>query len=195
VHCVPACKGKTPLCFYYSRMLAVNAHIENDKLLECIHYIHNSKCRKLCRLLRTSSQFFQASKNRPHAQRKMCFFGKTRQVNFPVRLDLIKPFSYITLQSKPGLPDLSWYMIPKREKMLQMNKKCTKWSYNIPNVCKIFQMAIKYINSFQSRASQIYPNRDLGLKINHLATLVQDVKSERCHHNQCTAAFAAPGRP
>jgi hypothetical protein len=39
-------------------------------------------------------------------------------------------------------------MIPKPEKMYQMNTKCTKWSLNIPDVCKIFQMAIKYINIF-----------------------------------------------
>jgi hypothetical protein len=30
----------------------------------------------------------------------------------------------ISLQ--PGLPDLSLYMIPKQEKMYQMNTKCTK---------------------------------------------------------------------
>jgi hypothetical protein len=29
---------------------------------------------------------------------------------------------------RAGLPDFSWYMIPKPEKMYQMNKKCTKWS-------------------------------------------------------------------
>jgi hypothetical protein len=26
-----------------------------------------------------------------------------------------------------GLPDFSWCMIPKPEKMYQMNTKCTKW--------------------------------------------------------------------
>jgi hypothetical protein len=29
---------------------------------------------------------------------------------------------------EPGLPDFSWYMIPKPQKMYQMNTKCTKWS-------------------------------------------------------------------
>jgi hypothetical protein len=51
-------------------------------------------------------------------------------------------------------------------------KKCTKWSYNIPNVCKIFQMAIKYINIFQSRGPPKFTQIGIfGLKRNHLATL------------------------
>jgi hypothetical protein len=45
----------------------------------------------------------------------------------------------------------------KTGKMYQMNTKCTKWSKNIPTVCKIFQMAIKCINIFQSRALQNLP--------------------------------------
>jgi hypothetical protein len=53
-----------------------------------------------------------------------------------------------------GLPDFCWYMIPKPEKM---NTKCTKWSRNIPNVHKILQMAIKYINIFQSKVLQNFP--------------------------------------
>jgi hypothetical protein len=36
--------------------------------------------------------------------------------------------TFSKLQRSPGLPDFSWYMIPKPEKMNQMNKKCTKWS-------------------------------------------------------------------
>jgi hypothetical protein len=44
------------------------------------------------------------------------------------------------------------YMIPKPEKMYQMNTKCTKWSYYLPNVRKLFQMALKYINILQSKA-------------------------------------------
>jgi hypothetical protein len=43
-------------------------------------------------------------------------------------------------------------MIPKTEKMYQINTKCTKWSKWIPNFHKIFQMAITYIN--------IHPNWD-----------------------------------
>jgi hypothetical protein len=39
----------------------------------------------------------------------------------------------------------------------QRNTKCTKWSKSIPNVRKIFQMAIKYINIFQFKALQNLP--------------------------------------
>jgi hypothetical protein len=51
-----------------------------------------------------------------------------------------------------GLPDFSWYIIPKPEKMYQMVTNCTKWLQNIPNLHKIVKMAIKYINIFQSKA-------------------------------------------
>jgi hypothetical protein len=30
------------------------------------------------------------------------------------------------------LPDFSWCVVPKLEKMYQLNTKCTKWSLNIP---------------------------------------------------------------
>jgi hypothetical protein len=60
---------------------------------------------------------------------------------------------------KPGLPDFSCYTyIPNLEKMYQMNTKCTKQSHKIsPNVCKIVQMALKYLNMFQSKALQNLP--------------------------------------
>jgi hypothetical protein len=48
----------------------------------------------------------------------------------------------------------------KTGKMYQINTKCTKWSQNIPNVRKIFQMEIKYFNIFHSKVRQIYPNWD-----------------------------------
>jgi hypothetical protein len=54
----------------------------------------------------------------------------------------------------PGLPDFSWCMIPKPEKMYQMNTNCTKWSWGIPNVRTIFHTALKFINIFQSKALQ-----------------------------------------
>jgi hypothetical protein len=42
-----------------------------------------------------------------------------------------------------------------------------------PNVRKIFQIATKYINIFQSKALQNCPKFGFfGLKINHLATLL-----------------------
>jgi hypothetical protein len=48
------------------------------------------------------------------------------------------------------LTDFSWRIIPKPE-------KCTKWPYSIPNLHKIFQIAIKYVNIFQSKALQNLP--------------------------------------
>jgi hypothetical protein len=72
---------------------------------------------------------------------------------------------------KPGLPDFSWCMIPKPEKMYQINTKCSKWSKNIPNVHKGLLMSIKYINIFQSEALEYFPNWDFWLKTNHLAAL------------------------
>jgi hypothetical protein len=39
----------------------------------------------------------------------------------------------------PGLPDFSWYVIPKPE-------KCTKSTQNVPNSHKISQMTIKISN-------------------------------------------------
>jgi hypothetical protein len=57
-----------------------------------------------------------------------------------------------------------------------MSVKNFKWSLNIPNVCTIFQMAIKYINIFQSKALQNLPKLVLlVLERNHLATLVASV--------------------
>jgi hypothetical protein len=64
-----------------------------------------------------------------------------------------------------------------------MNTKCTKRSNNIPNALKIFQMAIKYMNIFPSKALKICPNWDIfGLKINHLATLRQGVSAVGWKH-------------
>jgi hypothetical protein len=45
----------------------------------------------------------------------------------------------------------------KTGKMYQTSTICTEWSQNIPNVYKIFQMAIKYINIFQSEALEMFP--------------------------------------
>jgi hypothetical protein len=59
--------------------------------------------------------------------------------------------------SSTGLPDFSWRMIPKQEKMYRMSEICNEWSQNIPNIHRIFQMAITYINIFQSEALKIFP--------------------------------------
>jgi hypothetical protein len=71
-----------------------------------------------------------------------------------------KIFSLTTLQTSlrnQGCQIFLGTCIPKPEQMYQMNTKCTKWSLNIPNVCKIFQMALIYSNIFQSRALQNLP--------------------------------------
>jgi hypothetical protein len=61
----------------------------------------------------------------------------------------------------------------KAVKMYQMSTQCAKRSQNIPNVYKIFQIALKYINIFQSETVKIFSQIGiLGLKTNHLATLL-----------------------
>jgi hypothetical protein len=57
----------------------------------------------------------------------------------------------------PGLPDFSWYRIPKIEKSTKGTQKCTKCSKNIPEVRKILHMDTKYVNIFQSKALQNLP--------------------------------------
>jgi hypothetical protein len=69
----------------------------------------------------------------------------------------INPNCVERCRCRAGLPDFSCYIIPKLEKMYQINTKCTKWSYNIPNVQRIFQMAMKCINIFQTKAFQNWP--------------------------------------
>jgi hypothetical protein len=55
------------------------------------------------------------------------------------------------LLAGPGLPDLSWYNIPKRGNMYQI---ATKRPLSIPNGCKIDRMYIKYANLFHSKTLQ-----------------------------------------
>jgi hypothetical protein len=55
-----------------------------------------------------------------------------------------------------GLPDFSWYKIPKREKYI-------KWLQNVPNGRKIDQMAIKYTNIFHCKTLQNLPKLGLFL--------------------------------
>jgi hypothetical protein len=64
----------------------------------------------------------------------------------------------------------AWHQ--NRKKMYQMNTQCGKWSYNIPNGLKIFQIATKYINIFPSETLEIFSLIGIfGLKTNHLPTL------------------------
>jgi hypothetical protein len=41
-----------------------------------------------------------------------------------------------------------------------MSTTSTEWSQNIPNILKVFQMALKYINIYQSEALKFFPNWD-----------------------------------
>jgi hypothetical protein len=56
-----------------------------------------------------------------------------------------------------GLPDFSWYNIPKREKMYQTATKYTKWPQNIQNDIIMFVTAIKYSNICHSMALKNVP--------------------------------------
>jgi hypothetical protein len=74
--------------------------------------------------------------------------------------------------SPAGLPDFSWYVVPKQE-------KCTKSTQDVPKGHKIhqislkyFQMAIKCINIFKSKAPQNLPKLEL-------ATLIPRVSAGR----------------
>jgi hypothetical protein len=58
---------------------------------------------------------------------------------------------------RTGLPDLSWYNIPKRGKLYQMTIKYTKWPHNTPNDHKMDQMAIKHTNIFRFKLLQNLP--------------------------------------
>jgi hypothetical protein len=71
----------------------------------------------------------------------------------------------------------TWYQ--NRKKMYQISTKCTKWSQNIPNVRKMFQMEIKYSNIFHSKVLQNLSKLGfLVWKINHLATLMSWTSNE-----------------
>jgi hypothetical protein len=57
------------------------------------------------------------------------------------------------------------FLLPKTEKMYQININCTEWTEHIPNARKILQMAIKYRWTFSNqRPSKIYPNWDFWFK-------------------------------
>jgi hypothetical protein len=48
------------------------------------------------------------------------------------RYDASKHFDRLPFV-RPGLPDFSWYNLPQRGKIYQMNIKCSKWSKKLPN--------------------------------------------------------------
>jgi hypothetical protein len=69
--------------------------------------------------------------------------------------------------SGPGLPDLSWHNIPKREnipnghKMYQMATNCTKWPQIVPNGHKIYQLSLKYTYQTAIKYSSIFHYKTL----------------------------------
>jgi hypothetical protein len=81
--------------------------------------------------------------------------------------------------SGSGLPDFSWYVTPEPEKMHQLITKCTKWSLNILNVCKILRITLRYINIFLSNPTEFTQIVIFGLKVTHLATLLRLVSNFR----------------
>jgi hypothetical protein len=73
----------------------------------------------------------------------------------------------------PGLPDFFGARHQNRNKT-----QCAKWLQNIRIVHKIFQMAITYINIFQSETLKIFSQIGIfGLKTCHLATLATSRKN------------------
>jgi hypothetical protein len=63
-----------------------------------------------------------------------------------IKIQLMEMVKY----NKPGSPDFSWHMVPKPH-------KCNKWTQNVTNGHKIYQMSVKYVNIFQSKALQYLP--------------------------------------
>jgi hypothetical protein len=57
----------------------------------------------------------------------------------------------------PGLPDFSWYNIPKREKYAKMTTKYTNWPLNIPNGSKIDGVSINFTSIFYCKTLQNLP--------------------------------------
>jgi hypothetical protein len=89
------------------------------------------------------------------------------QNNFQHLLKFLFLIQYLVkkLISTAGLPDFSWYVIPKWGNIYQITRKYTKRPYlNIPNGRKIDQMSRKYTNISIARPSKIYPNWDFWLE-------------------------------
>jgi hypothetical protein len=66
-------------------------------------------------------------------------------------------FVFQILSIRSGLPDFSWYNVPKRGKIYQIIIKYSEWLQNIQNCRKIDQMAIKYTNIFHCKTLQSLP--------------------------------------
>jgi hypothetical protein len=100
-----------------------------------------------------------------------------------------------------GLPDFSWFNIPKREKIYQitakntqMGTKYTKWPQNIPNGGTVDPMAKNIPTSSIARPSNIHPNWDFwsenmpsGNPADELKGkihLMADITAERARRNR-----------
>jgi hypothetical protein len=62
------------------------------------------------------------------------------------------------------LPDWSRSEHTKTGKIYQMTTNYTKLTYNIPNGREIFQMVVKYINIFHTKALQNIPKFEFWYK-------------------------------
>jgi hypothetical protein len=81
-------------------------------------------------------------------------------------------------------------MIPKPEKIYQMNTNYTKRPYGH----KLYQTAVKYTNIFPSKALQNVPKLGFfGLKMYHLAILLGRVRRKQFSRGRFTSEeFAKP---
>jgi hypothetical protein len=63
---------------------------------------------------------------------------------FLAKVEMIEYLKFLRTMMRTGLPDFSWYNIPKRGKMYQITTKYTKLPQDIPNYHKIYQITSKY---------------------------------------------------
>jgi hypothetical protein len=81
-------------------------------------------------------------------------FGSVLKITEVGSAILVATFVHCASWLDHGLPDFSWYNMPKRKKIYQITMKYTKWSQNIPNGRKIDQMSITYSNIFHCKTIQ-----------------------------------------
>jgi hypothetical protein len=58
---------------------------------------------------------------------------------------------------EPGLPDFSWFNVPKLEKMDKITVQYIKFPQIVPTSRKTEQIAIKYTNIFHCKTPQNLP--------------------------------------
>jgi hypothetical protein len=90
--------------------------------------------------------------------------------DWPIRLELAVGIGCSNVGEAQGCQIVLGPNIPNRKNIPNFHKR----PLVIPNGRKIFQMIIKYNNSFHSKALQIFTKIGIfGLKTNHLAALVR----------------------